>query len=116
MVEIWVFRWPHIYHDRWRVELERNVKSSCRALFQCRGVRGPAPLSIIDTKPPMVLLNGWVQSLVLEEELFDVNATVGDPSRWHPLLLCSGGTQIKRIATLDSIASSHVPGGSMCVS
>ena len=28
---------------------------------------------IIDTQ------NGWVESLVLEEELFDVSATVGDP-------------------------------------
>ena len=80
-----------------------------RALSQCGGARGPAPLLIIDTQP-IVLLNGWVESLVLEEELFDVSATVDDP-RWYSLsFFCSGGTQINRMATLVSIASYPLPG------
>ena len=54
------------------------VSPGIRPLFQWRGTRGPAPLLIIDTQP-IVLLNGWVGSLVLEEEIFDVSATVGGP-------------------------------------
>ena len=86
---------------------------------QWKGTRGTAQLLTMNTQP-ILPLNGRVGFLVLEEELFDVSATL--PTRAPSFLLFAPVAQKKvewppwlgsmAPATL-SFVSNSVPGGSM---